>query len=148
MAAIALPAMAAVKPAGTNTVNVTGNIAKTGYLMIDINWRVDTAKYPGFTRDAIRDKVRDEMKSTVLGKVEPATAGLDISYERSAFTILKEYHDLLETRPDGTKVYALKYQVKFTAEPAPPPPPAPAATPPAPKKDKGFVLEQRWNNDM
>ncbi|MFA4875019.1 MAG: hypothetical protein WC956_08065 [bacterium] len=149
--AFAFPAMAAkgkVAKGETNTVAITGDIVKDGHLILDISWMIDTAKYPGMSRDDIRKKVRQEMWDTVLANIEANTKGMDLSYDRSTFSTIQEHHDLVQTRANGTKLYSLKLKVEFTAEPAPKAPPAAVAPAPAPKKDKGFVLQQRWDNDI
>lgn len=143
----AVPAMAVKSTAANNSVSVAGDIVKDGHLMIDVDWTVDTAKYPGLSKDTIRKKVRDEIMDKMLAKIMAATKGINISYDTSRFTTLKENHNLIKKRPNGTRLYTLDLEIEFEAEQAPVS--APAATPkPSQKDDKGFTIQQRWDNDI
>lgn len=144
----ALPAMA--KP---NTVNVTGDIVKDGKLMINVDWTIDSSKYPGLTREAIRQKVRQEIRSQVIPKIAAAAQGIAVSFEQCNFTLLKENTELLERRPNGTKIYAFNMQMEFSAPPPGSTPMAatqPEAAAPAPVKKPAYqsALNQRWDNEM
>lgn len=138
--------------AWANTVKVTGDLQKDGKLMIDIDWKVDTSKYPKLSRDVVQSKVREEIREQVLPKIVDATKGAPIALGKSHFTVIKETQDLLKSNPDGTKVIALKMTVEYTAvaNPAidlPEAGPVPAPAPTASEKEKKVYLTQRWDYD-
>ena len=138
--------MAAKGSSGKNSVTVTGDMAKDGHVVVTINWFIDSAKYPGMNRAAVRAKVKNEIWEEMDDVLIGLTKNMNISYDSQNFTVLKEYQDLVEKRPNGTKLYAFKAEVQFDAAPAAP---AAVAAAPAPKKEsKGFIIEQRWNNDF
>lgn len=93
-----------------NSVNISGNLKMDGYLTIDINWVVDTAKYP--VKESIRQKVYDEIWGAVMPKLvknmgEPAKCA------QTKFTKLFENKKLLKQRPDGSKVYDYSTTIRF-----------------------------------
>ncbi|MFH0799448.1 MAG: hypothetical protein V2A66_04620 [Pseudomonadota bacterium] len=143
LALIAVPAMAANAKTGPNKIDMTGDLAKDGRVTFYVDWTLDTAKYPSLNRDAVRDKVSSEIWDKVLAKVMSSTKGMNLAYDKSDFTVTKEHHTLVTKRPNGTKLYALDIEIEFSA-PSEAAPPAPAKKP----ADKGFVLQQRWDNDM
>lgn len=141
-----------------NTIKVSGNIQKEGKLTIDIDWSYDTAKYAGVPRNAIRQKVRDEIWDQMLPKIVDSTKGIPLSFDRSNFTTIKEYRDLVQKRTDGTKIYALKLKIEFNA-PTESTSPEQVAQPKAaapikaakekPMKDiNRDELKQRWDNEL
>jgi hypothetical protein len=143
----AVPAMAA--KAGKNSVKVTGDMAKDGYATVSINWFVDTAKYPGMNREAIRAKVKNEIWQKMDDMILALTKGTNVTTDSHNFSVLREHHDVIETRPNGTKVYALVADVRFNAVPAAQmPAPAAAPAPAAKKESKGFTIQQHWNNEF
>ena len=98
---------------GSRSVKVSGDAARDGYLMIDINWTIDTAQYPGELWKTIRDKVADEVWKEVLPQLAKKTSGLSISYDRSNFTPVSDTAKLVEQRGDGSRVYAKHCLVRF-----------------------------------
>ncbi len=133
--------------AKSNQVNVTGDMIKDGKLTVEVDWTIDTAKYPGMSREAIRDKVRQDIKNQVVSKITAAAEGMAISLDQSNFHLVSENQKLIETRPNGTKLYDYDMQIQFTASAQPQPAPA-AAPAPAKKPRYEDALNQRWDNDM
>lgn len=147
--------------AKANNVNVSGNFQNEGKLIIDVDWTIDSANYPGMSRDAVRQKVQDQIWDQMLPKIVDATKGASVSFDKSNFVLVKEYTDLIQRRPNGTKLYALKLQVEFNAPTesavkvataAQPAAAQPAAVQPAPEKPKKDInkdqLKQRWDNEL
>ncbi len=95
-----------------NTVNITGNLKMDGYLMIDIKWKVDTAKYSVVQRTAINQVVYDEIWEAVMPKLV-ANMGEPGKCKQSKFTKLAENKKLIEQRKNGTKVYSYDATLKF-----------------------------------
>lgn len=148
----AVPALAV-----PNAVNVTGDLTKGSTLTINITWNVDTAKFQGIKREEVRKKVKAEIWDALLPKLVAATKGVSTSMAESNFTIVKEYHDLIQQRPNGTKQYVLKMEVLFTNVPESASAAAAAAAataaaqPPAaaPVKAKPpITFEQHWNDEV
>lgn len=129
--------------AESNQVNVTGNIVKDGKLMVDVDWQIDSAKYPGMSREAMRDMVRQDIKKDVVQKVNKAIQNSGITVDSSNFTVVKETTEVIQTRPNGTKLFDIDMLIEFAAQPAPV-----AASPKktAPKYED--ALNQRWDNDI
>lgn len=138
--------------AKSNSVNVAGDIVKDGKLTINVDWTIDSSKYPGLSREAIRQKVRQEIRDQVIPKVIAAAQGIAVSFEQSNFNLVKENTTLLETRPNGTKVYAMNMQLEFNApvQAAPAAAQTVAATAPASVKAPKYetALNQRWENAL
>jgi len=99
--------------AQANTVKVSGDIQKEGKLLVDVDWSVDSSRYPGMSRDAVRQKIHDEIWDQMLPKIIDAAKGASVSFDKSNFVLIKEYTDLVQRRPDGSKLYTLKVQVEF-----------------------------------
>jgi len=144
--------------AKANRVNVKGDILKEGKLLIDVDWTVDSSKYQGLSRDAIRQKVQDEMWGQILPKLVDATKGFPVSFDKSNFILVKEYTDLVKKRTDGSKLYSMKVQVEFittTAQGASQPTfPRPAISESTAAKEQSKKninrneLKQRWDNEL
>lgn len=95
-----------------NSVNVSGDLAVDGYLTIDINWMVDTAKYTGAAKDDIRKQVHDDIWEAVMPKL--ARYGNAISKcSTTNFTKVAEQKKLLKSRKNGTKVYDYVATMRF-----------------------------------
>ena len=142
----ALPAMAK-----SNSVNVAGDIVKDGKLTINVDWTIDSSKYPGLSREAIRDKVRQDIRDQVVPKIIAAAQGIAVSFDQSNFSLIKENTTLLQTRPDGSKIYTMNMQMEFNAPvQAAPAAAQPAAAAPAPVKAPKYEtsLNQRWENAL
>lgn len=140
IACFALPALAG------NTVKVTGDVKKDGRLLIDVNWDIDTAKFPGMTRDQIREKVMADIREKTLPKLVDATQGHPVSFEKCNFHVINEQSTLKSMREDGTKQYVLTLKIQFNA--------TSDATlmPTLTTKDYSnkyeTALNQRWDNDL
>jgi hypothetical protein len=136
----ALPALAG------NTVKVTGDVKKDGRLLIDVNWDIDTAKYPGMTRDQIREKVMADIREKTLPKLVDATQGHPVSFDKCNFHVINEQSNLREIRPDGTKRYTLDLKIQFNATSDA------ALMPTITTKDYSqkyeTALNQRWDDDL
>jgi len=136
---LALPAMAK-----TNSVDVAGDIVKDGKYTIDVDWTFDSAKYPGLSREAMRDKVRQDIKAQVISKVTQALQNSGISVDQSNFAVIKETTEVVQTRADGSKLYSIDMQIEFAST-------APVASAkPAPAKKPRYedALNQRWDSDI
>ncbi len=105
----ALPAFAA------NTVDVTGNIQKNGFLTIDLDWTVQVN--PATPRAERRKQVRDEMWNAILPKLVEKTYGYPVSFNECQFMIEQENVKLVKTLPNGNEVRNLKIKVRFNATP-------------------------------
>ena len=114
LVAVTLSLFFAVSAFAANSVNVSGDLARDGSLLIDIDWTIDSAKFSGQTRDQIHEKVYQEVWNAMLPKLVKKTKGYPVSFKESNFTKLTEQKTLLQERPDGTRVVAYKSQVKFT----------------------------------
>lgn len=139
----ALPAMAK-----TNSVKVTGDMLKDGKLTVNVDWTVDSSKYPGLSREATRDKVRQEIRDQVIPKIIAAAQGIAVSFDQSNFNLIKEHTELLETRPNRTKIYALNMQIEFNASTTPVAAEAQPAVASTPVKKPKYqtALNQRWDD--
>lgn len=140
IACFALPALAG------NTVKVTGDVKKDGRLLIDVKWDIDTAKFPGMTRDQIREKVMADIREKTLPKVVDATQGHPVSFDKCNFHVISEQSTLKNARENGTKQYVLDLKVQFNAT-------SDAELMPTIKtKDYSrkyeTSLNQRWDNDL
>ncbi len=113
VAVIALAIAAQAFAAPSRSCKVTGDAAKSGVLMIDINWTVDTAQYPGESTQSIRKKVGDDIWKDLLPELVKKTSGFAVSYDKSNFTRVSETSKLIEERPDGSKVYSYNTKVQF-----------------------------------
>lgn len=94
-----------------NTTKVSGNAARDGYLIIDVRWAVDTAKYPGATKEAIYEKVYEDIWQDVVPKLA-AKAG-SFSSCKGAFSRLSEDKKLVKQRADGSKIFDYSAQIRF-----------------------------------
>ena len=112
--AAAVVVLMAGSAVAANAVNVTGDLANDGNLMIDVNWTVDTAKYRGDTPDAVRKQVFEDIWKQTLPQLVKKTKGHPVSFEKANFSKLSEQKQLVETRADGTKVFAYSAKVKYT----------------------------------
>jgi hypothetical protein len=112
LAVIAMSAQA-VSAATQNKVKVMGDLTRDGYLTIDVDWMVDSAKYSGATNDVVRQKVREEIWEKLLPQLVKKTSGYPVSYDKSNFTKLSENIKLIEQRPDGTTLDEVKIKVRF-----------------------------------
>jgi hypothetical protein len=113
--AAAVLILAAASAWAANSCNVTGDLAKDGNLLIDVSWTIDTAKYKNQSPEAIRESVYQEIWKDVLPKLVKKSSGVAVSYEKSQFTKVAEEKNVIEQRPDGTKVYSYKAKVRFNA---------------------------------
>lgn len=137
---LALPALAL-----ENTVDVSGDVVKDGKLTIDVDWQIDSAKYPNMSREQMRDMVRQDIKKDVVKKVNKALQNSGITIDASKFTVVKETTEVMQARPNGTKVYDIDMLIEFAAQPTPA-----TASAPAPKAQPKYedALNQRWDNDI
>jgi hypothetical protein len=129
----AAPALAA------NACRVNGDLAKDGNLMIDVSWTIDTAKYKGQTQEQIREAVYHEVWKNLKPQLAKKSAGLPVSYDRSQFTKVSEEKNLVEQRPDGTKVFDYKARVRFNYASAPDAKPEPS------EKAAQDNMEKEWH---
>ena len=113
VAALVLSLFVAAPALAANSVNVSGDLAKDGNLMIDIDWVIDTAMYPGQGRDAIHEKVYQDVWGAMLPKLVKKTSGYPVSFEKSNFTKLSEQKNVVTERADGSRVVEYKAKVKF-----------------------------------
>ena len=112
--AVILAVLFAVPAFAGNSVNVSGDLAKDGSLMIDIDWTIDSAKFPGQSKDAIHEKVYQAVWDAMLPKLVKKTSGYPVSFEKSNFSKLTEQSSLVEERVDGSKVVSYTAKVKFS----------------------------------
>ena len=112
--AAAVVILVAGSAAAANAVNVTGDLAQDGNLMIDVDWTVDTAKYRGETPDAVRKQVFEDVWKETLPKLVKKTKGHPVSFEKANFSKVSERKELVKTRADGTEVFAYTARVKYT----------------------------------
>ncbi|MBN1282717.1 MAG: hypothetical protein JXA24_02955 [Proteobacteria bacterium] len=142
LVALAMPAMASA-----NSVDVTGDIRRDGYLTINLDWDVDTRDYPGLKPAAMKEKVHDQMYNAMLPKLVAATQGVSVSFDKCQFTTMDHKKTLIKERKDGTKVFDLNYTVRFNAPYAE----SVASTPP-PVADKGAMqkvnVRGNWQSDV
>ena len=99
--------------ANKNKVKVTGDLVKDGYLTINVDWVVDSAKYSGATNDVVRQKIREEIWEKLLPQLVKKTSGYPVSYDKSNFTKVSENIKLIKQRPDGTTLDDVKIEVRF-----------------------------------
>ena len=99
--------------ANQDKVKVTGDLVKNGYLTIDVDWMVDSAKYSGATNDVVRQKIREEIWEKMLPQLVKKTSGYPVSYDKSNFTKISENIKLIKQRPDGTTLDEVKIKVRF-----------------------------------
>lgn len=95
-----------------NAVNVSGNLKADGYLMIDIDWTIDTAKYGKLPQDAMRHAIYDDIWQQALPQLL-TKSGSVASCENTRFTKISENRKLLKTKPDGAKIYDYTAKIKF-----------------------------------
>ncbi len=107
--ALAVPALA------KNRVDVSGDMIRDGYLMIDIDWKVDTRRYKGVPRGELRDRVKADIYKEVLPELVEKTEGLAVSFDKGNFTKLNENVKLVETRKDGSEVFDVDMTYRFGA---------------------------------
>lgn len=133
--------------AKTNSVTLSGDLAKDNRLVIDVDWTVDSAKYPGMTREQIMEKVQDEVWDKVFPKIVKATKDIGVPIENSNFVLVSEHDNLIQKRPNGTKLYSVKIQIEYTPGQASAAAAVPAS---APKKAPKYedALNQRWDNEL
>lgn len=112
-----------------NSVDVTGDLARDGNLMIDISWTIDTANYKGDTPAAIHDKVYQDVWRAMRPKLEKKMSGTSVVLDKSNFTKLSEQKQLVEQRADGTKVVVYSAKMKFIGPRVEGASPAPAEKP-------------------
>ena len=113
VAAVVAVLLVAQVCAAAGTTKVSGDVARDGYLMVDVNWTIDTAQYPGESSASIREKVAADVWKQVLPQIVQKTSGITISYDRSAFIPLSTTTTLVEQRADGTRVYSKHCLVRF-----------------------------------
>ena len=97
---------------GRNAVNVSGNLKADGYLMINIDWTIDTAKYGKIPQDAMRHAIYDDIWEQAMPQLL-AKSGSVASCENTRFTKITENRKLIKTRPDGAKIYDYTAKIKF-----------------------------------
>lgn len=112
IASVFLLTLSASVSFAANTVNITGNLKMDGYLMINIKWTVDTAKYAVVDREALQQKVYDEIWDAVMPKLAQ-NLGEPGKCRQSKFTKVSEQKKLVEQRKNGTKVYSYDATMKF-----------------------------------
>jgi len=139
--AVSVPALA------KKSVDIQGNLERDGYLMIDIDWTVDTKRYRNVTPEVRKETVRKEIYNKVVSQLERKTKGLHVSFDKSNFTILKENVTLAKERTDGTQVLDVDVTVRFNA-------PCQAAAPgrttssrKATRENEGY-LYNKWNDSF
>ncbi len=151
-ALIAIPMIFFSSKAGANTVNITGSLSRDGHMTIDADWTVDTAKYPGMSLDDMPEQVRSEIWAKIRSKVIARSKGMNLSYGRNHFTLLRESTDLIQKRTDGTRLYSQKIEAQFDAVASyPMTPPSTTCTYEQKRSEsdeKDFVLEQHWNTEF
>lgn len=111
--AVVLVVLFAAPVFAANSVNVSGDLARDGNLMIDIDWTIDSAKFPGQTRDQIHEKVYQDIWNAMLPKLVKKADGYPVSFNESNFNKLSEQKTTIQERADGTKVVAYTAKVKF-----------------------------------
>lgn len=111
--AVAVLVLASSAAWASNKVDVTGDLAKDGNLMIDVNWTIDTAKYKGASQEEVRKQVFEQIWKQTRPQLVKKTKGMVTSYDRGDFTKLSENKQLVKERPDGTKIYDYSARVKF-----------------------------------
>jgi len=139
--AVAIPAVASA-----NSVDVSGDIRKDGYLTVNVDWDVDTRDYPGMKPNDIKAKVHDQMYDAMLPKLVAATKGVAVSFDKCQFTMVDQKKTMIKERKDGTKLFDVTYVVRFNAPYAE----SVASTPP-PIADKGpeqkVNIRGNWQSD-
>lgn len=97
----------------SNSVEVNGDPQRDGFLMINVDWNIDTAKYKGLSQDEIHERVYQDVWKVTRPKLVKATEGYAVSFEKSNFQKTWEEKRVIEQRPDGTKLISYKSSVKF-----------------------------------
>ena len=89
-------ALVGTASAAKKNVNVTGDLTRDGFLTVDIDWTVDTAKYPGKDQMAIREAVRGEMWEKMLPQLVNKTHGKPVSFEGPRLVAILDFVEIVD----------------------------------------------------